>query len=886
LKSIINFCIIIFFSFRISAQQGLLIKGKILNFKKQAIENASVSLQKKNLIIAYSYTDSLGNYSIQAPLSDSLFLFVASLGYKTKKIFLNEIKNQPNQYLDILLEEKEYQLDDVIINIDLPVVVKKDTIIYSVKHFVQGEEKNVEDLLKKLPNINVDDDGIISVGNQNVDKLLIEGDDMFDKNYQLISKNMPSYTIKKVEILKHYSSNKLLKNIEESDKVALNLILDKKAKNIWFGNIEAGAGNNKSYDYKLNLMNFKKKSKVYLYTGGNNIGRDLSGNVFSILFSSKDEEQYSIENDEVLNPIVQMTPFQLKFKQNRYVDLESHLAFFNWIYKFNDQSKIHSYVLAEKNTSDYFRSFNQNIYLGDENISYTEQNATFLKAYNISAHFDWLSEISSHQQLYFQTDFSYKDSKDRASLLYNQNPLNESLLTSNKLWNSNFLYTHKLNKQSVFLFSGNLGYQNIPQTYSFNRFLYEEILPQVNSADKMRQKTEGELYFGGIQGVYLKKINDKTLQISSGIKMRDYIFQSYLDIFEEAQNITRPDDFINDIRYIDKKIYLTISYLFPWKSVKFSPILNVYTFYKNNTQEENKRQFSPFYFTPGLGVNWKINNNNRMFVKYSYKIKTMPLQNLPEHFMFKNYTSVQKKYGKSDELAQSSLLLNYQLGNWSDLFFMNTTFLFTRSFDYFSQDIFYYDDYSVSKEMLIHNKNFLSINSELDYYFKSLKNNLKFKLSHSQMSFQNKVNMLGMRDVRYNNYSLGMEIKSNYSFPVNYYAGVKWNYMESELNNAKYTSDDFLIYSDFFVNFHSKWKAEIQWESYYLKKLSDDNKFHFIDLEVDYSLIPKKMQMSLQLRNLLNEDSFELYSVFDIGTSLYSFRLNPRLVVLLLEYRF
>ena len=68
---------------------------------------------------------------------------------------------------------------------------------------------------------------------------MVDGDDFFEGGYKILSKNMPAYPIEEVEVLKRYSDNRLLKNIEECNRIALNLRLDDNSKRIWFGNINA-----------------------------------------------------------------------------------------------------------------------------------------------------------------------------------------------------------------------------------------------------------------------------------------------------------------------------------------------------------------------------------------------------------------------------------------------------------------------------------------------------------------------------------------------------------------------------------------------------------------------------------------------------------------------
>ena len=232
----------------------------------------------QNTILDYTYSTEKGAYFLSTSKKGKFNLTFSSLGYKTKTIFI-EIKIQEEIKIDVILEEQPFELNEVIIQSEKDIRVKKDTITFKTKFFTNGTEQTVEDLLKKIPGLNIDSQGTIKVGNQEIEKLMIDGDDLFEKGYKILSKNMPAYPIEEVEVLKRYSNNRLLKDVEESNKIALNLKMSEETKRIWFGNTTLGFGNDNFYELKGNLMNFGKKNKYYFLTNLNTIGADATGEI-------------------------------------------------------------------------------------------------------------------------------------------------------------------------------------------------------------------------------------------------------------------------------------------------------------------------------------------------------------------------------------------------------------------------------------------------------------------------------------------------------------------------------------------------------------------------------------------------------------------------------
>ncbi|TFG76214.1 MAG: hypothetical protein E4H26_04870 [Flavobacteriales bacterium] len=81
-------------------------------------------------------------------------------------------------------------MSEVVINADMPILVRKDTITLNIASFTNGNEEDVEDVLKKLPGIEVASVGTIQFQGKNVEKIMVEGDDLFEKGYKLLTKNL------------------------------------------------------------------------------------------------------------------------------------------------------------------------------------------------------------------------------------------------------------------------------------------------------------------------------------------------------------------------------------------------------------------------------------------------------------------------------------------------------------------------------------------------------------------------------------------------------------------------------------------------------------------------------------------------------------------------
>lgn len=310
--------LIIILTYNLNAQSK--ISGLVKNVKNELINSASVILRDNTgEILLYTYTDEFGRYNLKTDETGKLFLIISSFEYEQKENeILIEFKNQILTQ-NFILVAKTTVLKEVIIESKRQIKIKNDTIIFSADSFKQGNEQTVEDLLKKIPGLNIDANGTIKVGNQEVEKVMIDGDDIFEKGYKILTKNMPVNPIDKIELYQNYSNNKHLKDIENSNKVALNLTLKEDAKRIWFGNMQVAYGLILENRYKLgsNLMNFGKKNKYYFLTNFNNIGEDATGEINNLIRPKRFNEPASIGDDQSVNSLLGLGFETPNLKQKR-----------------------------------------------------------------------------------------------------------------------------------------------------------------------------------------------------------------------------------------------------------------------------------------------------------------------------------------------------------------------------------------------------------------------------------------------------------------------------------------------------------------------------------------------------------------------------------------
>lgn len=170
------------------------------------------------------------------------------------------------------MTEEATLLDDAVVTaIKASVVAKQDTIEFNAGSFKTQANSNVEDLLKKLPGVEVSSDGTITSGGKTVSKILVDGKEFFGDDTKMATKNLPSDLVDKVQVVDRKSDLARITGVDDGEEeTVINLTVKKDMKNGWFGTIEAGYGTDKRYEGKFNISSFTDNNQVSIVGGANN----------------------------------------------------------------------------------------------------------------------------------------------------------------------------------------------------------------------------------------------------------------------------------------------------------------------------------------------------------------------------------------------------------------------------------------------------------------------------------------------------------------------------------------------------------------------------------------------------------------------------------------
>ncbi|MBC3758057.1 carboxypeptidase-like regulatory domain-containing protein [Hyunsoonleella sp. SJ7] len=229
--------------------------------------------QETSALESYGITNDKGKFILNLSKNSTYKLQVSYIGMKTYEEILKTTTEDIDKDISMVSDN---QLDVVELTYEMPVTISGDTLIYNADSFKNGTERKLEDILEKLPGVEVNDEGQIEVEGQRVSKVMVEGKDFFDGDSKLATKNIPSNAVDKVQVLKNYAEVGQLSSVTNNqDNYAINIKLKEGKKSFWFGNVTAGGGastDNELYLFQPKLFYYSPKYSINLIGDLNNTG--------------------------------------------------------------------------------------------------------------------------------------------------------------------------------------------------------------------------------------------------------------------------------------------------------------------------------------------------------------------------------------------------------------------------------------------------------------------------------------------------------------------------------------------------------------------------------------------------------------------------------------
>lgn len=435
---------------------------KILNERKEPLQDCSLKIISKSesRVITYKSFGAANSFlfKLTSVKVDTLEITTSHTGYYDDTTILF-VQSGQSYIAELVLKIKPKELQEIIVGENWAQWKKGDTTFFNPNSFKEPGQRKLAELISNIPGFTKTDNGLIYKNNP-VQKITIDGEELFADKIDLLLANFPIHVIQNLQAIENQSSNPKLNGVTDEKNVTLNLSIKKENKKVTFGDAEAGLGTNKRYLVNPVLFKISSKIKFGLISNFNNYGQKLS---YNELLQTKGEQYMSTENGSINSAITTIN----EFSSSRY--LRNNL--FNTQLQINSRinkkinSKTDFSFIADKqkqNISDSSSIFSDNEYIFSNSAHSSVLKPTLFK---ISEYLD----IDLTKKSVLQVSFSViKDIvlQTESEQVLQKNLFYESQSKIKNNWLSfsgKLKYTKRISINKAFQFKAEYGHFNFPQ---------------------------------------------------------------------------------------------------------------------------------------------------------------------------------------------------------------------------------------------------------------------------------------------------------------------------------------------------------------------------------------------------------------------------------------
>ncbi|MFZ1786471.1 MAG: outer membrane beta-barrel protein [Ferruginibacter sp.] len=488
------------------------------------IENAVIGLVVKSVPgdTSYTFTDSKGQFRFQNVPSSDFSIIIRHMGYWPVARFVPVKKSEKIIEVGQFVMAQDAKLLAEV-TVEAPaIVIKEDTIEYNASSFKTKEGAVVEDLIKKMPGIQVDKDGNVTAQGKAVTRVKVNGKDFFSGDVKTATKELPANIVDKIQIIDDYGDQATVSGIKDGDPDKVMNIQIRKDKNKgFFGRATAGYGTQNRYQASLNGNYFNNDKQISVLANSNNTNTSLfnfAGGGNRGATSMMRAGMQVVSNAGGMNNVRNIDPSAFTGGNNDGISTTNSVGF-NYRDQWSKRISVYgSYSYNHKNTSQLQNSAIQNFY--EDNTVFNNQdvdNLTRGNSHRVTFNMEYQIDSFNYVKISPSFNFSGSDA-DNYNVFANTNKdsskindgSNKSLVNSlAPNYRINILYNHRFRKRGRnFSTSLSLGTDQTNSEQDATNLSYQYIPPGVgprNNYQFIDQANNNYNY--GIRFTYSEPLN-------------------------------------------------------------------------------------------------------------------------------------------------------------------------------------------------------------------------------------------------------------------------------------------------------------------------------------------------------------------------------------------
>ena len=844
MKRIITY--LIFLSVAVCAVAQVNVSGTVVDKdSKEPLTGASVIVKGADgKIRKYATSKGDGGFAMSLPSVAGCRLEVSMMSFAKQSISLDSVSLP----LTVYLEPGKTLLKEVTVKADR-IREQGDTITYNVGSFAQQQDRSIGDVLKRMPGIDVANNGKIQYQGEDINKFYIEGSDLLGGKYGIATNGISHEDVGAVEVMENHQPMQVLSGISFSDKAAINLKLKNKAKATWSFHGDAGGGYSWQpeggvWDGELFAMAVMPGFQNITTLKTNNIGEDLSAQATDF-FASRRGTDLSRYVGVSLPGVPNLSRKRTLFNRSALVSTNALWKLGRGEFKAQIDYSFNHVTAEAANVTTYF--------LNDGNRVVTEDRNGVDRSHSLSGKFIYeLNQKTAFINNTLKTNIDWDDVRLGVT---GSLPNDQTASLPDYYVGNDFKIIKRFNGKHLVTFISKNEWESLPQTLSVS----------INDG-LMRQHVKDQAFYTNESAAYAFSVNGITISLEGGVK--GYFRSLNTELPDMPEEI--PGETTNVLNTNYFTVYATPKFEYWVKRVNFS--LNAPVSFAHYTFDKALANRSEVYFSPSLSMNWKPNNRFSMSVSGSTGRTPMDLSMIQPGYVMTNYRSFRRGvdgfYNSSSQRVSGRLSYKHSrrgifanamvLQSWSHRPYTLAQQLYG---DYV---VYSYTDAKSDGQMLKASGN---IGKTLDFMRGSANINGSFSRNESHLISENtKVNSVGT------SWSVGAKINGAPLRWLSFDYRFEWASSRMSMNstNASWLGN---MENELLLNImpHKKWEWHISGEHYRNELTYDQFKNVFLlDTKVIYKL-NKRLEISASLSNIFNQRTYN-YTTYNQLTSFESQR--------------
>jgi hypothetical protein len=883
---------VLFFITSISFSQSLKFEGFIQDNANKPLEMANV--MAVNIVTkamdSYGITNDKGKFQLSLKPNSTYSIKVSYLGMQTKELTVTTQAENLNQ--KITLESGGIELDGVEVVREMPVSIKGDTIVYNADSFKSGTERKLEDVLKKLPGVEVNADGEIEVEGKKVTKLMVEGKDFFDGDTKLGVKNIPADAIDKIQVLRNYNEIGALKGLgNDQDNLAMNIKLKSGKKNFWFGDMTAGIGvGHKESRFLVNpkLFYYSPKYSLNLITNFNNIGElpltvqdyfKFTGGFKSMM--KKGGSNFNVSSNDLGIAML---------RNNRAKDINTQFGATNFAYNVNKAWSLSGFAILSSSQTD-LETKSQSTILASGVQQKTEE-VTSQKS-NLGL-FKLSSTYKPNTKLQFDYDVLTKLSKqDEDSNLFREGNMivSENIFTKKKQdptsVNQNVSLYYTKNDKNIFAFEAQHLYQDENPFYNANLqsqpfnllgYVSGENRNDLNQNRFVKtNKTDAKFDY------YYMVTPKSNINITFGNTNSHQNFNS--NIFQildngTENNLNNPEN-NNQVKYDFNDAFLGLHYKMLSGKFTFTPGVSLHSYNTNNEQLGSGYSQNFFKVLPDFFLLYQMKKAETLTYNFSLTNDFTDINQLASGYVLSNYSSLfhgNRTLENATSQVHSLRYFKYNMFNFENIF---ANVNYTKKVDAVKTNASFAGFNQISTP---YNSNFADETlSGMGSYGRSFLKNYKASanVSFNWAKFNNRQNNLASTTESFTQ-SYTIKASTNFKDMPNIEFG--YNELVNKYSGSTFYTEKPFVKLDYYFLKSFSFVSEYEFYHYTNEDKTVDNEYDFLSASLIYQKKDSAWEFKLAATNLLNTTSLNDDSFTQFSTRTSQYTVQPRYLILSLKY--